>query len=101
MKRSSTNSVIIFSLQLLILMVLSSCSSAKDQISISADATIPQIAFALDELNTAFKEKGIAAIRKDREDADIVFSIQDSNGLLKEEGFSIYQAIWSYSSYWR
>ncbi len=89
MKKNSLKPALVFSFQLLILMVLSSCSPQSKEVSISADATIPQIAFVLDEINTAFEAKGIVAVRNDKEDADIVFSIQDSDGLLKEEGFSI------------
>jgi len=50
---------------------------------------MPQIAFALDELYTALDEKGVEALSGDAEHADIIFSIQSDNALLKEEGFSI------------
>ena len=89
MKTFNSRALSIIFLQLLMLVMFSACSSGSKNISISADATFPQLAFALDELNAALEKKGISALRNDREDADIVFSIQNSDGLLKDEGFSI------------
>ena len=89
MKNFRLKPALTLSLQVLILVILSACSSPGKKISISADATMPQIAFALDELSTALDAKGIEALRGDAENADIIFSIQSDNEDLKEEGFSI------------
>ena len=89
MKNFSLKPTAFLSLLLLILIVFSACSSSGKKINISADATIPQIAFALDELHSALEKRGIEALQGGTENADIIISIQADNALLKEEGFSI------------
>ncbi len=89
MKQFRLKSALIFPFHLLILLVLTSCSSSKDQVSISADASLPQIAFALEELSASLLAGDMEVQTGESDMADIVFSIDMQDELLKAEGFRI------------
>ena len=71
------------------LIIIAGCSNPKNQITISADVENPKIQFAVDEIKTAFTEKGIEVLVGEKKNADIVFSLQPEHTELKTEGFSI------------
>ena len=68
------------------------CSTQKIEIGIHADLDIPQIAFAVEELEAAFQEIGKETRRVTGPEANVVISIGAEDGNLKTEGFSIEQA---------
>ncbi len=89
MKKVCSKPEVIFALLLGLLLMMNCCSSRDKKIRISADTNSPEVAFALEELNEALREKGLKVLKSNSSQADILFSIENVNGLLKAEGFSI------------
>lgn len=65
------------------------CSTQNEQIIISADIDHPKIQFAVEEIKTAFQEKGVEVDFIKSNKADIVFLVEKENSELKPQGFSI------------
>lgn len=72
-----------------IFILISACGNAESQVTISANEAIPQLTFAVDEVQKALKEKGISVKRSTSKSADFVFLINPGNKVLKAEGFAI------------
>jgi len=73
----------------IILTVFASCSQRQKTLFIFANINEPQIEFAVNEIETAFKEYGIEVLVSEKENADISFSIQPKSTSIKAEGFSL------------
>lgn len=74
------------------LLLISACTTGPKSITVSTDGSIPQLEFALKELETALEERGIAMEVREGNEADIVFAIAPGQEGLKEEGFKIERA---------
>lgn len=65
------------------------CSSGSKTIKVAADASIPQLAFALEELESALAEKGYVMQISEKTGARVVLTVSDDLPGLEEEGFRI------------
>jgi len=72
------------------LLLVTNISGKKSEIiTVSFDNKVPQLAFAVQDVQLALKEKALLSKKLNTQKADIVFNINPDNSLLKAEGFSI------------
>lgn len=72
-----------------LLLLVSGCSGKQETVSIYADAGVPQVKFALDELLQVFGDEGIPVELSDSKNADIIIRISMDVEGLKPEGFQL------------
>jgi len=79
----------IFHVLISTLMLISACSKKYNTVSIYAESDIPQIQFAVGELRSLLKEKGIVLETSDSISANIVICVSPNTNNLKAEGFEL------------
>jgi len=79
----------IFHVLISTLMLISACSKKHNTVSIYAESDIPQIQFAVGELRSLLKEKGIVLETSDSISANIVICVSPNTNNLKAEGFEL------------
>jgi hypothetical protein len=74
------------------LSLISACTTGPKSIKVSVDDSIPQLEFALKELEFALEGRGLAMELTDGGVADVVLALSPGQEGLKEEGFKIERA---------
>jgi len=82
-------SFILYCVTLYVALLTISCTGGSDTIRVSADTSIPQVAFALEEMESALAQKGYEVKVLQDWGGDVVVTIDNGLPGLKEEGFRI------------